>query len=130
MGFATLLPVYFLWHYTTALRDLIGLWGNFLWFVLNFFSVGLLARTLFSPWRRLKEYKRSRGLDLGEALGNAAVNLIMRLVGVFVRAATIIAGLVVGVFVLASGVVAFFVWLAMPAVLLALIGGGFAFLFQ
>lgn len=85
------LPLAYLWwHYTLAWGDLLRLYKNFSWFLWNFFSIPLLAGTLFSPWRRLRE---SSARGSGGFLGSFIINLILRFVGLFARLFTILFGL-------------------------------------
>ncbi len=121
MNLITLLSSYSLWHYTTALSDIFRIWGNFLWFVYNFFSIPLLLKTFFSPWRRLREEKKQAGLHPGEFFGNLIVNVLMRIIGIFVRLITIVVGLCILFLVFLSGIAAFVLWLATPLLLPILI---------
>ncbi len=75
------------------------------------FSVGILARTLFSPWRRIVSYG-GRGLD---AQFHAAMdNLISRLVGGFVRGFVLLAALVAMAFTGVSVTVLAIIWPFVP----------------
>jgi len=86
----------------------IGHWTNS---VEQMFSVGILLRTLFSPWRRIVT-AGGRGLDAKmQAMFD---NLVSRLVGFFVRLMVIIAACVslAGVFLI--GLVMVIVWPFIP----------------
>lgn len=119
MTLVALVPTYFVWHYTRALADLVRLWTNFLWFAYHFFSVPLLARTLFAPWRRLGE-TRSRIFSLEDWGGALVVNTMMRLVGALIRSVIIVTGLAALVLVVAAGVCSLVIWVLLPAGLLVL----------
>ncbi len=83
---------YITWHYGSALVDILRVWGNFMWFVLHFFSTFTLIKTFLSPWRRLHEvYKK--GLDPGQLAGTFIVNTLMRMVGIIARSIFIILSL-------------------------------------
>ncbi len=119
---------YIVWHYTFALSDIFRLAGNYLWFVRNFFSMGLLARTLFSPWRRLTE---RGGRGTGESwFGAFIINSIMRLVGIIARSVTISAGLIglLLTFLLAIGF--FILWLFLPALVVFMFLAGWGYLIK
>jgi hypothetical protein len=114
---------YLAWHYSLGLLDLMSLWRNFLWLSGHIFSIPLLLRTLFSPWKRMSEdYPKGLNLsNLGEAL---LVNTLMRLVGAVVRLFAVLAGFVFAGLIIVFGMATLVLWLAMPVVvpLIALFG--------
>ncbi|UTX51504.1 hypothetical protein KI440_00895 [Candidatus Saccharibacteria bacterium TM7i] len=61
---------------------------------LEFFSVGQLAATLFSPFRQISAGNRGNG-SFASAFSAFFDRLISRIVGAFVRGFTIIAGVIV-----------------------------------
>lgn len=108
------LPYYLAWHYTTALSDMKNIWKNFFSFIWNFFSIGLLVRTLFSPWHKMAEnYGKIEDL-----FGNLIVNTMMRLVGAVVRLLFIIMGLFSIVLCAVVGVAVYIFWLVLPFLLI------------
>ena len=108
-----LLTTYLAWHWSTAIRRWWQIYLDFLWFCFHFFSLGLLVRTLFSPWRRLAENypKEFVPSALAETL---VVNGLMRLVGASIRLILIAFGLVCLTVVFVLGWVAFVLWLLTP----------------
>lgn len=119
---------YFIWHYTAGLMGCLRLLANFLWFIYHFFSISIVTRTLFSPWRRLGESYR-RGFDPGRALETFIVNALMRFFGFVVRIiflagglATIAAAFFFGVFIMA-------VFFLAPLIILGSFTVGFYLLF-
>lgn len=114
-------PLYLLWHYTVAWVDLFRLYQNVTWFLWHFFSIGVLFRTLFSPWRRLHEEKSKRTAGL---LGSVIINLILRAVGFVARFATILFGLTAIVLLLVCFAILLLVWPFLPLVIVLLITQG------
>lgn len=110
-------PYYLAWHYTRAILDFFDLWKNFLWFVFQFFSIPLLLKTLFAPFKRLKEKGSGDVTDLEGFLEALVVNTIMRLVGFIFRSVVIVFGLLTYTVTLFAGIVAFFLWLLLPALI-------------
>lgn len=112
---------YFVWYYSSALRDLAALWLNFMWFIVYFFSIPLLLRTLFSPWRRMTDtYRRGSIEDL---MSTFVMNVMTRVFGAMVRSVIILMGilfLLLGIVVFCIGIVT---WLMMP------VGSVFALLY-
>ncbi len=105
---------YILWHYSRGFTDVFTGWRNILWFVWNYFSIGLLLRSLFSPWRALSEEKRGTGFDLAEYLSNLLINTIMRAVGFFIRLIFIVIGLIAWVIVFLTFPILIVFWVSLP----------------
>ena len=128
MGFVQVLYYYIVWHYTIAWPDMFRVIGNYLWFVSNFFSLELLSRTLFSPWRRLA-ISGGKGKE-DSFFGALVVNTLMRLVGFGIRAVTIVAGavtLLVAVFISCLAALA---WVVFPALVFFLFFAGLGYVIQ
>ena len=121
-------PLYLKWHYGRALADFRGVWVDLLWFVGHVFSVPMMLRTLFSPWRRMNEALPRSFMDL-EAIGEALiVNVLMRIVGFVARIVIIGIALLSYAFLSVAGVLALAVWLSLPLLVPVFIVGSFNFL--
>ncbi len=114
VSFVTFLPQYILWHYSTALVDFARAAFNYFWFLWNFFSIELLARSFFVPWKRLGETQ-------GNFATRAIVGVAMRAIGVtarfglFALAAFSFAAALLAAFALLA------LWLALPFVVVFLL---------
>lgn len=117
---------YLIWHYTKAFRDLIIVWGNITWAVTNFFSIPLLLRTFFAPWKRMEDEPEEGNTE--DFFATALVNFLSRIVGAFVRFWIVLIGLFALVGMLAGLLVVLVVWLLAPFIALALIVFGFTLL--
>lgn len=107
MNFFTFLPQYVLWHYSVALVDLARAVSNFFWFLWNFFSIELLARSFFVPWKRLGETQ-------GSFVGRAIVGVAMRAIGIVARLALFALAAFAFVVAALASLGALLVWLALP----------------
>lgn len=126
--FLLVLPLRYLWwHFTSAFRDIFFIYRSFLGFVYNFFSLPILATTLFSPWRRLAE-EYPRGFNISGWLSTLIVNTLMRLVGFCVRLIMLAVGLFAWLMVLVLGLGFFVVWFFLPFALLLLLIISFYFI--
>lgn len=124
----TFLPYYLLWHYSRALSEMYHVWGNILWFFYNFFSIPLLLSTLFAPFKRLDEgYKK--GLHVEAFFETLIVNMLMRLVGAFMRVTIISVGIIVLALVCVGYVFVLVAWLLAPLLALGLFTAACVFLF-
>jgi len=114
------MPYYALWHYGQGLRELVGNISTVLNFVLRFFSIPTLLKTLFSPWERMGE-KYKKGVEIEAWAETFVVNLIMRAVGFVIKSMTIVLGIITLVVVLAVCIVVFLIWIAMPLIMATLL---------
>lgn len=108
------------WYYTSAVKGLIKAWKNFIIFVREYYSIPLLLRTLFHPWRR-DITKYGRGFSIKNFLETLSFNLISRSIGFMVRSVIIVIGLFCSLGVIVLGFIALIIWLALPVILLFLI---------
>src|SRR3989338_11642729 len=106
-----LLTRYLIWHYSEALADWWRIVGNFIWFFFHMFSIDLLLRTLFSPFKRLQEERKKGSWAFEDWGGAIIINVLMRLIGFGVRTMFIAVGLIFIIFTAIVGIVAFILWL-------------------
>ena len=124
MVIITLTMNYFKWHYALAFVDIFHIWVNMTTFVFNFFSIPIMVRTFFSPWKRLRANRETQSFDLFDLLSTHFVNLIMRIVGAMMRAVLIIIGLLAVIFAIVGGFVFLVVWIFMPLIVILLCAAG------
>lgn len=128
MNPASLLVDYFVWHYSQALLDILRVWGNLMWFVGHFFSTPSLFKTFFSAWKRMyEEYPKKGNFDLEYMAGTFLVNIIMRIVGMVIRAVFILISLLGMFIVLFGGVLFVAFWIVAPIALVILFTSGLSF---
>ena len=123
MNLVVFLPQYFVWHYTVALADFARAVSNFFWFLWNFFSIELLARSFFVPWKRLGEAQ-------GSFIARAIVGTAMRAIGVIARLALFALFALSFVIAFFLSVLALVVWLALPLIIIFLLFIGIRSLFS
>lgn len=112
--------IFWKWYYGEAIRDILTGWKNFIIFSLGYFSVPLLLKTLFAPWRR-DITKRPRGLDFKKLFEYLSFNAISRGIGFIVRFLTICVGILFFFLVIILGALFFIVWLFLPLAFLGLL---------
>ncbi|OJI09398.1 MAG: hypothetical protein COV08_01210 [Candidatus Vogelbacteria bacterium CG10_big_fil_rev_8_21_14_0_10_49_38] len=129
MRFLSVVARYFIWHYGQALIQFSRIYWRLTFFLFNFFSVPVLVRSLFAPWRRLGEAYPTAGIDLVAIASTFIVNVIMRLVGVILRTIMIAFGSTATLIFALLYPVIFLIWLLLPAgiILLVLLGVGLLF---
>lgn len=112
--------VFWKWYYGEAVKNVLNAWRNFIIFALNYFSIPLLLKTLFAPWKR-DITRRPRGLDIKKFFDYLTFNLISRGLGFLVRIVTILVGIIFLILTAVVGAIFFALWLVMPLVLLGLL---------
>lgn len=127
MGLLEFPFVYLAWHYSTALRQTLDVWRNFLWYVIELFSIPILMRTLFAPWKRITDSFSGGGLE--DYFGTIIFNVLSRIFGFIFRIPIIFVGLLC-VALMAGGLVIFYIlWLFFPLILIWLISYGLVFIY-
>lgn len=102
-----------LWHFFEMPKFLFSVWANYIYFALNFFSLTLLFKTLFYPWRK-NIWRYPKGLDLFELLNVFVSNIFSRAVGAVCRILLIIIGAIFQIFILIFGFLVILSWLTIP----------------
>jgi len=105
------------WHFWEMPRNIFETWKNFLRFNLNYFSIHLLIKTLFSPWRKYS-WAYPRGFDLGKYFEVFFSNLISRILGAVFRIFLIFLGILAEIFTIFAGLLILVGWLVLPALLI------------
>lgn len=82
--------------------------------MMDFFSVGLLIKTLFTPFRLIDSYS-NRGEGLDAKIRAVIDKMIGRLIGAMIRSAVLIFALVVLVLTLALDLIRIALWLLAPS---------------
>src|SRR4030042_4222254 len=105
------------WYFFEMPKEILKGWKNFLYFNLNYFSIPLLLKTLFSHWKRYY-WTRSRGFSFGEYFNVLVSNLMSRFLGALVRIFLIIIGLILELLIFICGLIVFLGWLLLPVLLI------------
>jgi len=116
------------WQFFDVPISILKAWKNFLRFNLNYFSIPLLAKTLFSHWRQYKWYY-PRGLKIGKYLEVFVSNLISRILGAIMRSFLILVGILVEIFLFFIELIIFLGWLILPILLIWGLIFGFKIIF-
>jgi len=120
---------YLEWHFLDVSKGILHAWQNCLRFNLNHWSVPLLLKTWFSPWRRYK-YDYGKGFSFGKYFEVFTFNMSSRIIRAIMRTVLIILGLSTEVLVFFSGAIVFLTWLVLPFLLIIGFIYGFKILVQ
>jgi hypothetical protein len=120
---------YLVWHYTRAYGDILHIWRNLVYFLFNFFSTPMMFRTLFAPWKRIQAEREKQGFDLADYLSTKIVNVLMRLVGFFMRSILIAISFAVLGCAVVLGLAFFVLWTFLPILVFVVLSAGLTLLF-
>ena len=100
------------WWYSDGWIDRVRMMRNRLISVADFFSIGLLVSTLFSPFRQISA--DSTAMSLSDHIHIFFDKLLSRIIGSIVRSFMIITGLIVMLFQSILGIIILSSWLIIP----------------
>lgn len=109
---------YIEWHYFDMPKEILRGWRNFLVFGLNYFSVPVLLKTLFSYWKRY-HYDYGRGFDPGKWFEAFTFNMMSRSIGAVLRLFLIGVGITAEAIIILAGLAVFISWIFLPAIIVA-----------
>ena len=121
MLFAAIIRDYFVWHYTQAWFLLWGVWRNFMWFVIHFFSIPQLMRSWFAPFKRITE-RRGDKFNLEDLASYVIIGFLSRIIGALIRTVIIIIGLITLALTVIGGFVVYLLWALVPFMIIGILG--------
>ena len=110
--------MWFLWHFYETPKFLFSVWKNFIRFGSNYFSIPLLLKTFFSPWRRYR-WLYPKSFDIVEFFNTLVSNTFSRILGSICRAVLITFGVIFQIFIFIAGIVVILFWLFIPLIVIA-----------
>ena len=116
--------LWFFWHFYEMPKFLLGIWKNYILFALNYFSLPILLKSLFAPWRKYR-WNYPKGFNVVEFFNTLVSNAFSRLLGALMRIILLVIGILFQVFVIFSGLIIFLLWILIPFIVLT----GFLFAF-
>jgi len=111
---------YLKWHYGKAVRSLGSVWKNFLYFILDFFSIQLLFENFFDPWKKMTDPYPSL-IEFKEFFYILVTNIITRIIGIIMRTILLLIGLVCYIIFAILYPLALIIWLALPIIITVMI---------
>ena len=107
-----LVAAFFSWWYGRGWRDQVGRVKTSLARINDTFSIPLLLKTFFAPFRQISAGETGRSLD--EKFRAALDKLFSRLIGAFMRFFVIIAGVVIMFLMLVLSLIRLLLWPLLP----------------
>ena len=109
---------YIEWHFVDQPKAILRAWKNFLLFNLNYWSIVLMLKTFFSPWRKYK-YAREKGFDIKNYFEVLCFNVFSRIMGAIMRTILIIIGVLTEIFIFFAGIIVLLTWLFLPILIIS-----------
>lgn len=116
------------WHYFEMPKKMLKVTGNFLRFGVSFYSVPLMMKTFFSPWRGYyKSY--GRGFHFKKFFHALGANCISRTLGAIVRFFLLIFFVITEIFFAVTGIALLILWVFLPLLTAFVFYQGFVYIF-
>lgn len=109
---------WFFWQFVETPKFLLQVWGNYFMFAADYFSLPLLLKTFFAPWRRYR-WNYPKSFDLTEFFNTLISNVFSRILGALMRIILIVAGICLQIFIAFAGLFIFVFWLLIPFIIIA-----------
>ncbi len=106
-----------IWQFRDVPKNILKAWRNFLGFNLQYFSIPLLLKTLFSYWRNY-QMSYGRGFDFKRYFEAFTLNIMSRVLGAVIRLILMSIGIIVEVFIFFAGLIVFLFWIFLPVILI------------
>lgn len=106
---------YFLWWYSGGFLRLLKYLKSFIIILADNFSVGILVRTFFQPWKR--DVTSTKGLSLDKIFRIWGWNLISRGFGMVIKSFTFLLFLAIFLSLIVFEFLAIIIWLLYPLVM-------------
>ena len=102
------------WHYTKGINYYVKSWLSTVDWFTHYFSLPLLLKTLFSPWKRMIVVDTTPGFNFQKKFEAFTFNLVSRGVGAMVRFILFWIGLILIIFGFIGGAIGLVFWVIMP----------------
>ncbi len=110
-----ILTQYVQWHFFEMPKEILRGWKNYLKFFSYFFSIPILIKSFFSPWKRIS-WGYGRGFSPTRFLETAISNVFSRIIGAFLRSILIVLGIFSESIIFVLGAIFFIAWIFLPAI--------------
>lgn len=104
------------WHYSKGLDYYLKRWLFFIDWTIHYFSLPLLMRSLFAPWKRMVIIDKTHGFNLSAYFQVLTFNMVSRVVGALARIFVFLTGFIILLFAFPIGGLGLWVWIIFPIV--------------
>jgi fatty acid desaturase len=104
------------WQYGEGMQEYLRMWRNIHWVMYRLFSIPLLLKTFFAPFRRTSE-SYGKGFDPKRYAETLVINLVTRLVGATVRGVLLFIAIAFQAIIAIVGVLLFVFFILTPVII-------------
>ncbi len=104
---------YLIWHFVEMPKHIFQAWTNLLRFSIDYFSLPILLKTFFSPWKKFS-HSYGKSFSFKKYFEVFVFNLMSRTIGAVIRLFFVLLALVFSFFVFISGLFFLLAWILMP----------------
>ena len=116
------------WYFKEMPWEILRIWKGYLKFFLNYFSLPLLIKTFFAPWKNYR-WDYGRGFELKRYLWVFTSNMISSVLGMIMRSIVIGLGLLIEIGVFLGGLLGLLFWFLLPLISVFLLISGLKYFF-
>ncbi len=110
------LPTFIAWYYGDHPGRIIRSYLQYAGAFGESFSMFFLLKTLFEPWKSIKDNYPDKGFNMQAILETLFLNMTTRGIGAFIRLSAILTGLLIQLSLLAGFLLWLAVWMAFPLI--------------
>lgn len=107
---------YLKWHFIEIPKRIVKVFGNFIWFGYNFFSINYCFKTLFNPWKKIA-WSYKGGSSRFEVFTS---NMVSRIMGFLMRSFIVLLWIIYEFIIISMTTFSVLIWISIP--LIAILG--------
>ncbi len=102
------------WYLLVRPKEIVGLYIDYAYAFAEVFAIFFLLKTLFSPWKSIKDEYPTKGFNFTLILETWSMNVTTRVIGAIVRLAVIVFGIAVQIALLIVFIIYLLGWILFP----------------
>ncbi|HVW67044.1 MAG TPA: hypothetical protein VHA78_04945 [Candidatus Peribacteraceae bacterium] len=105
------------WYFLDRPKEIVGTYAAYTRAFGEMFAIVFLLKTLFSPWKSIRDNYPDKGFNLTAILETWSMNVTTRSIGAAIRLATILAGIILQIALCTLFIAYLIAWLLFPLLL-------------
>ena len=105
--------IFLKWYFLEKPISILKETKNYIVLYHDYFSIFILIKTLFSPWKRVVE-RYGKGFDIQKIIETLIFNLMSRIIGAIIRIFLLIFALIIEISIIIVGLTILIIWILFP----------------